>query len=77
MNEVRIFQDECDAQKFGEEFIRKYIHLGTNIHYTENEGPQIPKIKWCGLFDDNDKLVCCYLMNRDMKNFTQVSCFVC
>lgn len=74
--EVEVFRDELDAQQYGEAFIQKHLSLGSRIHYTEDLSAQMPKIKWCGLFDHNDRLVAGYLLNRDLKNYCQVSCFL-
>lgn len=71
----QIHMDEIDADAAGRDWLRQ-INVANpefRMEWMPDEGSQAPRIKWRALFDQKQRLRYAYLLNRDLKNFTQVT----
>jgi hypothetical protein len=88
--QVSVHMDEIMAVEAGNGWVAKWVAEkgiadlpGYKVHASDYDVPSrsdgsgggMVRVKWYGVFDDYDRLVHGYLLNRDLKNWTQLTCF--
>lgn len=81
MAPVTMHLDEIDAARIGEQFLReqaaKYSDRSVRRLAQKDDGAQALELKIVSLLDGDDRMLATYILNRDRKNWTQLTLVAC
>lgn len=72
-----MYLDELTAAQEGQKWLNGFIDQGATIAYSEDSGPQAPRVKWAAIFNSYDRMVAGYLLTRDAMNWTELTLIDC